>query len=60
MARLAFFDSVRQAVVVFNFAKDLVVIPAQTTLTFDWSPMAGLSLSPAAPPLARCTTRNPG
>lgn len=37
-SRLAFFDSVRSAVVIFNFTRDLVIIPVQTTVTFDWSP----------------------
>jgi Tol biopolymer transport system component len=36
--RMAFFDPARQAVVVFNFTRDLVTIPVQTTVSFDWSP----------------------
>lgn len=37
-ARLAFFDPVRQALVVFNFTHDRVLIPVQTAGAFAWSP----------------------
>jgi Tol biopolymer transport system component len=36
--RLAFFDPVRQAIVIFNFTRDRVLIPVQTTIAFAWSP----------------------
>jgi Tol biopolymer transport system component len=36
--RVAFFDPVRQAVVIFNFTPDRVTIPVQTTMAFAWSP----------------------
>jgi Tol biopolymer transport system component len=37
-ARLAFFDPIRLAVIIFNFTPDRVTIPVQTTVAFDWSP----------------------
>jgi Tol biopolymer transport system component len=37
-ARLAFFDPVRQAIILFNFTRDRVQIPVQTTVAYAWSP----------------------
>jgi Tol biopolymer transport system component len=36
--RLAFFDPVRSAIIVFNFTPDRLSVPIQTAVAFDWSP----------------------
>jgi Tol biopolymer transport system component len=36
--RLAFFDGLNPRVVIFNFTRDLVSIPVETAVAFDWSP----------------------